>query len=64
MISLSMTNFKKAYVSLFTLTLIVLICSCDGRRSKNQALKESVETFKKEVSVEVNSYIPKTYFEK
>lgn len=52
--------------TLFGLILILIIgfTSCDGRKTKNQALLESIEEFKKSASLEVNVYVPETYLER
>lgn len=42
---------------------IVAFTSCEGKKTKNQALAESIEEFKKTVNFETNVYIPKTYVE-
>ncbi len=51
--------------TIFGLLLILIIgfTSCDGRKTQNQALSESIEEFKKSASLEVNVYVPETYLE-
>jgi len=46
------------------LVLLIGFTSCDGRQSQNQALSKSIEEFKKSASIEVDVYIPETYFER
>ncbi|MUU77370.1 hypothetical protein [Winogradskyella endarachnes] len=50
---------------LILLLLIIGIgfSSCDGRKTQNQALSDSIEEFKKTVNFETNVYVPKTYIE-
>jgi len=51
-----------------TLILLLLITigftSCEGRKTQNQALSESIEEFKKTVNFETNVYIPESYMER
>ncbi|MHA7843079.1 MAG: hypothetical protein ACX93I_07145 [Winogradskyella sp.] len=46
------------------LILIVGFTSCEGRVTKNQALAEDIEEFKKTVNVQVEVYMPKNYVER
>ena len=50
-----------------TIVLLVLLCigfaSCDGRKSHNGSLSDSIEMFKKTVKIEMSSYTPETYVE-
>lgn len=48
---------------LLLLIMGIGLSSCDGRKSQNQALSDSIEEFKKTVNFETNVYIPKTYIE-
>ncbi|EDP70042.1 hypothetical protein FBALC1_10932 [Flavobacteriales bacterium ALC-1] len=52
--------------NLFGLLLILVIgfTSCEGRKTQNQALSESIEEFKKNVSLEVDIYKPEIYVER
>lgn len=43
------------------LILILALTSCEGRKSQNQALAESIDNFKKNTSVEKLTYTPKNY---
>lgn len=43
------------------LILILGLTSCEGRKSQNQALAESIDNFKKNTSVEKLTYTPKNY---
>lgn len=43
------------------LILILGLTSCEGRKSQNQALAESIDDFKKNTSVEKLTYTPKNY---
>ena len=45
------------------LLLIIGFTSCEGRKTSTVALKESVEDFKKNVSIEVKVYEPESYME-
>ncbi|WP_296386123.1 hypothetical protein [Winogradskyella sp.] len=47
----------------FLLILVIGFTSCEGRKTQNQALSESIEEFKKKVSFEVDVYHPETYAE-
>lgn len=44
--------------------LIIVFTSCDRRQAKDQALKESIEEFKKKINFERHVYIPETYVER
>ncbi|WP_299521284.1 hypothetical protein [Winogradskyella sp.] len=46
------------------LFLVFVVSSCEGRKTKNQALSEDIEEFKKTVTVEVPVYEPKSYLER
>lgn len=46
------------------LILAISFTSCDGKKTKNQALSESIEEFKKTVNFETNVYIPESYMER
>ncbi|WP_299361897.1 hypothetical protein [Winogradskyella sp.] len=46
------------------LLLVVAITSCDGRKTKSQALLEDIEEFKKEVTAEIPVYQPESYVER
>ena len=52
--------------NLFALLLILIIglTSCEGRKTQNQALAESINEFKKNTSLEVKNYIPEQYLER
>ena len=52
--------------TLLGLLLIVItgFTSCEGRKSKNQALAEDIEEFKKTVSFAIDIYKPESYFER
>ncbi|MAX69750.1 MAG: hypothetical protein CMC76_01420 [Flavobacteriaceae bacterium] len=52
--------------ALLGLLLIVVIgfTSCEGRRTSNQSLADSVEEFKKTVNFQKDIYIPETYIER
>ena len=59
--------FKTLYINklllLFLVSIITLI-SCDGRKTKNDALKESITKFRDSVSpFEISEYIPNIYSE-
>lgn len=58
---------KKSYVKLLLSTLItvfiIALMSCDGRKSKHQALSESIETFRKEITIQIDTYEPEAYME-
>jgi hypothetical protein len=47
----------------FLLILIICFTSCEGRRTQNQALAESIEAFKKDTLFEKVTYTPETYEE-
>ena len=44
--------------------MIIAFTSCEGRKTKNQALSEDIEEFKKTVTVEVPVYEPESYMER
>ena len=46
------------------LLLIIGLTSCEGRKTQNQALKEDIEEFSKEVSIQVDVYEPEAYVER
>ena len=46
------------------LILIIGFTSCEGRVTKNQALAEDIEEFKKTVSVQVDIHKPENYTER
>ena len=46
------------------LILVIAFTSCEGRKTKNQALSESIKEFKKSANLEVDIYLPKTYIER
>ncbi|WP_299111560.1 hypothetical protein [uncultured Winogradskyella sp.] len=48
---------------LLLLIIGIGLSSCEGRKTQNQALSESIEEFKKTVNFETNIYIPETYIE-
>lgn len=50
-------------ISVFII-LIVGFTSCEGRKTKNQALAEDIEEFKKTVTVQVDVYKPENYLER
>lgn len=45
------------------LILVIGLTSCEGRKTHNEALSESIEEFKKKANFETHVYIPETYFE-
>lgn len=45
------------------LLLIIGFTSCEGRKTSQQALSESIEEFKKKVNLETHVYIPGDYME-
>ncbi len=45
------------------LVLVLGFTSCEGRKSQNQALSESINEFKKSASLEVDVYVPETFLE-
>ena len=45
------------------LVLLLGFTSCEGRKSQNQALSESINEFKKSASLEVDIYVPETFLE-
>ena len=51
---------------LFGLLVILVMgfTSCEGRKTSNQALSESIEEFRKNATFEVDIFIPETYIEK
>lgn len=55
---------KTTYILSFFLLLILALTSCEGRKTKQQALKEDIEKFNKEVNIQVDVYVPETYVEK
>jgi hypothetical protein len=46
------------------LIFFIAFVSCDNRKSQRQALSESIEEFNKNASIQVDVYIPETYFER
>ena len=44
--------------------LVIGFTSCEGRKTSNQALSESIEEFRKNATIEVDVFIPETYLEK
>ncbi|NRR90780.1 hypothetical protein HSX10_04280 [Winogradskyella undariae] len=48
---------------IFLIIIVIGFTSCENRKSKSQALSESVKEFKKTVNLETNVFIPDTYFE-
>lgn len=48
---------------LLLLIIGIGLSSCEGRKTQNQALSESIKEFKKTVNFETNIYIPETYIE-
>ena len=52
----------KHLLAILTLCSIALM-SCEGRKTQQQALFESIEEFKKTVSFEKHVYIPESYME-
>ena len=57
--SVNMRNF------VYILLLIALVASsCEGRKTRNQALSEDIEEFKKTVTVEIPVYEPESYIER
>ncbi|WP_417875678.1 hypothetical protein [Winogradskyella sediminis] len=52
----------KHLLAIVTLCIIALM-SCEGRKTQQQALSESIEEFKKTVSFEKRVYIPESYME-
>jgi hypothetical protein len=44
--------------------LVIGLTSCEGRKTSNQALSESIEEFRKNATIEVDVFIPETYVEK
>lgn len=44
--------------------LIIAFTSCEGKKTKSQALSESIEEFKKTVNFETNVYIPESFMER
>lgn len=48
---------------LFLCIVAIVFTSCDGRKTTNQSLTESIEAFKKNNTIEQVSYIPKYYAE-
>lgn len=56
--------FKTMRILLGILALLMIgFTSCEGRKTKNQALAEAVEEFKKNVSFEIEVYHPESYVE-
>ncbi|MGJ8550057.1 hypothetical protein [Winogradskyella wichelsiae] len=53
----------KHLLGLFIITVIGFT-SCEGKKSQQQALSESIEEFKKTVNFETHVYIPDTYLER
>jgi hypothetical protein len=46
------------------LILVTVITSCDGRKTKHQALTDSIEAFKADVTIQIDVYEPETYTER
>lgn len=46
------------------LLLAIGLTSCEDKKTKYQALSESIEAFKKTVTLETNVYIPESYMER
>jgi len=46
------------------LILVIGFTSCEGRKTSNQALSESIEEFKKDVTLQIDVYEPETYIER
>ena len=59
-----MADYKNLRTLFAIITFCIIIFSCEGRKTQNQALKESIEAFKKKVNFETHVYIPETYFER
>lgn len=53
----------KKLVGLFVI-ICAILASCEGRRSKNQALKNSIEEYNKRVNVQVDVFEPLNYSER
>lgn len=55
----------KAFKNLSLLFLLVVLCliNCEGRRTNNQALKQDINDFKKDISFDNITYVPETYSE-
>jgi len=45
------------------IVIIISVTSCEGRKTKSQALSESIKNFNKTINFETNTYIPETYIE-
>ena len=43
--------------------ITISVTSCEGRKTKSQALSESIQKFNKTVNFETNTFIPETYLE-
>jgi len=50
-------------ILLVPIIVMAVLSSCDGRKSSQQALKEAVIEFQKEVPIQVDEYFPSEYFE-
>jgi len=48
---------------IFLIIIAIGFTGCNNKKSKSQALSESVKEFKKTVNLETNVYIPEAYFE-
>lgn len=48
----------------FVLIVIIAFTSCEGRKTKSQALSEDIEEFRKTVTVEIPVYEPESYMER
>lgn len=46
------------------LLLLIGFSSCDGRKTKNQSLSESIEEFKKSATIEIDIYKPENFVER
>ena len=45
------------------LIIVISFTNCEGRKTKSQALSESIQKFNKTVNFETNTFIPETYLE-
>jgi len=52
------------HVICILIILVLVFTSCEGRKTQNQALNESIEHFKKTVNIHVDVFVPKTYTER
>lgn len=52
------------YVIGILIVMVLGFTSCDGRKTKNQALNESVDNFKKSVTIQVDEFVPEKYAER